>query len=457
MSHLHQQQLSNVFSNLLEAQQSKLSTSPQQLDVEDCHYLLLFLLLGFSDSSSLHEDQAHALFTQIVNSEIYDYIDGGFFSTSDYTKSLSINTNFINLLTKASGHFFEGNFSVPAINSAQWLIQHLQSETGAFFNRTQSDQLSTDYYEMNFELIRQSLDSDGFTAFSTAYAIKEKSNKIHRINSYQKVSELTSMHIKQVPLALESARQQLIIVRQNKTFPSIDQNVCCYDNGKIISTLFIAARQFNRDSFSTAALYALKDIQLNHWDNEAKKTKHYLSLVNALIMRLQYQWDDNDYHWLIEIGNHLVESTNADNIIQAIETNPLDSTIDDLFNLYFLSFNEAFLRLANALANKMYRYQDASSIINICFLSSIMKSSSLQNFIVIRGSKYEATYWQQQLNSGYKPYSHVYAIPKTDSKTLNTNFPITDKTQGTVYLFNNEQQTKQPVLQSLDSLLDIYS
>ena len=465
MSILYQQQLSNAFSNLLESQMSKLSTNSQPLDIESCHYLLLFLALGFSQSSEeaiSFNNQTHSLFIHVVNSEIYDHIDDGFFSPTDDSKSLNANANLINLLTKASGYFFEGIFSVPAINSAQWAIQHLQSKKGAFFNGTKSDQTSSEYYNMDFELIKKLLDNDGFIAFSAAYCINEKTNetpsfKIRRINSYPQISDLTSMHIKQVPLALESARQQLISARQNKIFPDINLNICCYDNCKIISALFIAARQFNRDNFSTAALYALNDIQQNYWNNTVKNTKHYLSLLNALIMRLQYQWDDNDYQRLIKIGNYLVESENADTIIQTIKTNPLDSTIDDLFNLYFLSFNENYLALAKSLAKKMYRYQEASSTINISFLSSIMKSASIQNFIVIRGSKYEATYWQQQLNSGYKPYNHVYAIPETDSEALNTNFPIPDKTQGTVYHFNNEQQTKQPVLQSLDSLLNTYS
>ncbi|MCP3675241.1 MAG: hypothetical protein GY829_12320, partial [Gammaproteobacteria bacterium] len=408
---------------------SKLSTNPQQLDVVDCYYLLLFLALGFSDSSdeisSLNEDKIYSLFIQAVNSETYDHIDGGFYSPEDDTKLLTINSNLINLLTKASGYFFEGNFAVPAINSAQWIIQYLQSETGAFFCGTKFDQTSIEYYNINFEHIKELLDVDGFTAFNAAYGINENtektpSSKIRRIKSYQQISDLTSMHIKQVPLALESARQQLIAARLNKKFPDINQYICCYDNCKFISTLFVAARQFNRDNFSAAALFALMDIQQNYWDNTVKKTKHYLSLLNALIMKLQYQWDENDFHWLIKIGCHLIESENVDTIFQAIKTNSLDTTVDDLFNLYFLSFNEGFLDLANSIANKMYRYQEKSSIVNISFLSSIMKSSSIQNFIVIRGTKYEAMYWQQQLNSGYKPYNHVYAIPETDSETLNT-------------------------------------
>ncbi len=463
---LFQQQISNVFSNLIETHASKLSTNPQQFEVEDYYYLLLFLALRFSDStgetSSLNEDKTHSLFIQAVNSEIYDHIDGGFFSPEDDSKSLTTNTLLINLLTKASGHFFEGNFAVPAINSTQWVIQHLQSKTGAFFNGTKSDQTSTEYYNIDFNLIKKLLDTDSFTAFSTAYSINENTYeipffKICRINSYQQISDLTSMHIKQVPLALESARQQLIAARKNKTFPNMTQKISCYSNCKIISALFLAARQFNRDNFSASALDALMDIQQNYWGNTVKNTNHYLSLLNALVMRLQYQWDERDFQWLIKIGYHLVESENIDTILQAIQTNSLDSTVDDLFNLYFLSFNEDFLALANSIANKMYHYQEESSTINTSLLSGIMKSSSIQNFIVIRGTKYEATYWQQQLNSGYKPYNHIYAIPETDSETLNTHFPITDKTQGTVYHFNKEQQTKQPILQSLNDLLNLYS
>lgn len=466
MSFLLQQQASNKFSNLLEIQSLELSDNPQQLNVESYHYLLLFLALGFSHSSdkspSLNEDKTHTLFIQAVSSEIYDHINGGFFSSQDDSKSLTTNTLLINLLTKASGHFFEGNFALPAINSAQWIIQHLQSKTGAFFNGTKSDQTSIEYYKINFEFIKTLLDKDSFIAFSTAYGINKNtdeipSSKIRRINSYQQISNLTAMHIKQVPLALESARQQLISARQNHKFPAINQHINCYDNCKIISALFMAARQFNRDNFSAAALDALTDIQQNYWDNTVKNTTLYLSILNALIMRLQYQWDENDYQWLIKIGNQLIESENADTILLAIKTNPLDSTVDDLFNLYFLSFNESFLALANSIASKMYHYQETSSAMSTSFLSSMIKSTSIQNFIVIRGSKYEATYWQQQLNSGYKPYNHVYAIPESDSETLNVNFPIANKTQGTVYHFNSDQQTKQPVLQSLDSLLNTYS
>jgi len=415
--------------------------------------------------SHLSDKQLHNLFTTLSYSEITDHLQGGFFNLkNNLQKTLLNNAQLISLLTKASGHFFEGVFSVPAINSCQWIINHLQSEQGAFYKGMNAENKSNTYYAINLNSISEILDKDSYTAFVSAYNLLSIDKtapimKLKRVRTYQQIADHSLMHIKQVPLALESAHQQLSLARQRADLPEINTNVDIDDNCKMISALFNATRQFNRDDFASSAFKALEDIQQNFWNQNTKKAKDYLLMIHTLIKRLQYQWHDPDYLLLLRIANQFVanEKNSAATIVHEMINCHFHCSIDDFYNLYFLSSDRRFLDIAKSAAT------EAISVINSNLenypelLITIMNYQNSQNFIVIRGSNFESVFWQQQLMSGFKPSSHIYAIANNCTGPDTLKFPVSEQTEATVYHTdahqNFFQENDNKTYHSLDHLL----
>jgi len=423
----------------------------------------LHLLLNFcSNISSAQDHDVHKLLLSLVNSDNYDHLEGGFFNPQssktntqpDFQKTLINNANFINLLSHASGYFFEGLFSVPAINSAQWVINNLQSPTGAFYKAMNNDTLA-EYYSIELSQIKQQLDSDCTTAFLSTYGIDELAtvpiNRITRKRSYQQVSEATGMHIKQVPLALEAARQLLSLSRDSNKVPQIDNTIHIIENSKIISALYNAARQFNRDDFASAATLALTDIHSRKPDNDSFSDNECLALLSTLLHRLQYQWNDQDYQWLKQLSLKVVKK--PDSIIQSIKEHDFNNIITDFFNLYILTSDPLFLTTAHSVRDSLHEQLTKTTDYNPSQLLALLKAQSEHYCIIIRGSKHESLFWLQQLATGFKPANFVFAIANDCNGISNELFPEVTTTQAVVCTTNNTVKTYL----SLDNLLSDFA
>ena len=416
-----------------------------ELPLESSSQLFQNLLFYSLFQSTEKDHQILDLLLSLAFSNRVDHIGGGFFNpqhslnqdTIDYSKSLSENAQMLKLFTDASGHFFDGNFSVPAINSAQWIIDHLQGETGAFYQAVESGN-SSNYYHLEYKQIKNYLDKDAFIAFASAFDlnIDKPITRLCRARTYQQIAEHTGMHIKQVPLALESGRQQLQLVRQLKPTPPIKQKVHGGNNSKIISALFNAARQFNRDDFATAALSALGAIR----PIQPVSASDHLLLIDALLTKLQYQWHDPDYQWLLQTAFGLMSDFGQADVVLAITEADLDSALANLTSLYALSSNSDLLALLENV--------DANPQANPSWINHF----STQHTIIIRGSKYESAYWHQQLATGFKPNNHVFAIPNNCSGPDGNKFPKADSPQATSCGLNVQQN-----YYSLDKLLNDFA
>ncbi len=430
------------------------------------YYFLLHCLQLKQDQSSASE-KLHSLFLSLANSHCHDHIEGGFFDGS-LKKSLKSNAIYLSLFSDFSGCFFDGFFSIPAIQSAQWLINNLQAEEGVFYQcmGTENDDVLSDYYTLKPEEMEKLLDQDSRLAFMSAYNLspQEPVNQmtLTQARSFQQIAEDTNLHIKQVPLALENALQLLSFAKKHVTSPAIDCSISLQDNCRAITSLFKAARQFNRDDFSKSALVAIESLYHLFPYHKITDCADYLLLLHALLTRLQYQWCDNTFQWLEKLACQFIKSpvANTETIIQTIVHEQLISAINDFFILEVLIGKIDFQVMAASISTKIKGMVLDNSKIQPTLLTTFLQTLIQSHLIIITGKAYEAGYWSQQISSDFNPSNNIYVIAGNVAVPHHLQFPSADKTIATIYPLGSAKKNQHKAKQtedSLQNLLDNYS
>ncbi len=426
------------------------------------HYTFLLHCLQLEQDQSKASEKLHRLFLYLANSHCHDHIEGGFYEGS-LKKSLTYNAKFLSLFSDFSGCFFDGFFSVPAIHSAQWLITNLQAENGIFYQHmgTESDDILSDYYSVKPEELETILDKDSRTAFISAYNLSshepESLIKLSQVRSFEQIAEDTNLHIKQVPLALENALQLLSYERKNKKLPAIDRSISLKDNCSFISSLFKAARQFNRDDFSKSALAALESLYHQFPTHQITDCADYLLLLHTLLSRLQYQWCDITFQWLEKLAYQFLKCpvANPETILHTMVYEQLISCIDDFYTLEVLTNNIDFQVIAASISKELESKVLDDSTIQPTLLTTFLQTLIQSHLIIITGKAYEAGYWSQQISSGFNPSNSIYVIADNVTVPHHLQFSPADKTLATIYQLGSTKHHQHKAKQTEDSLQDL--
>ncbi|MCP4414460.1 MAG: hypothetical protein GY808_18045 [Gammaproteobacteria bacterium] len=431
------------------------------------HYSFLLHCLQLKQDQSLATEILHNLFSSLANSHCHDHIEGGFFDGS-LKKSLNSNAIYLSLFSDFSGYFFDGFFSIPAIQSAQWLINNLQAEDGVFYQcmGTENDNVLSDYYTIKPEEVKKCLDHDSRIAFISAYNLSQQEPvhqiKLSQVRSFQQIADDTNLHIKQVPLALENALQLLSLSQKNKKSPAIDYSISLKDNCRAIISLFKAARQFNQDNFSKSALAAIESLYHLFLKHKITDCADYLLLIQALLARLQYQWCDVSFQWLEKLACQFIKSpvANTETIIQTMVHEQLISPINDFYILEVLIDKIDFQAKAASISKELKGMVLDNTTIQPALLTTYLQTLIQSHLIIITGKAYEAGYWSQQISSGFNPSNNIYVIADNIAVPHHLRFPPTNKTIANIYPLGSVKSSHHKAKQtedSLENLLDNYS
>ncbi len=460
------------YENLQSLQRNEFGSQPLLTPPQ---YLFLLRCLQLNVLDPKEQEHLRAVFTSLTNSDIHDPIEGGFFYTINKKKSISEshrktlyqNALMIAVFTEFSGFFHEGLFAAPAINAAVWIINNLLSENNLFYLEMNSENAQQDYYAIDIGTLNNYLDPDSCTAFMSAFGITKQdlpcSSKLKQVKTWQQIAKHTSLHIKQVPLALENARQLLLIARTHRQPPDIIKTISIKDNCKVIITLLKAAHQFNRDDFATAAVNALDSLLLEFPIRQINGISNYLIVIHTLIVRLQHQWCEQLFQILKQLAEQFLNTIqpSSNNIVQTMVNEQIDYCFDDFNILLHLTRNNHFQVLALSISNKIHRIVNEQTDTHFNLLIVRMKSLSTQHVIVIRGKTYEVNHWLQQLVTGFKPLNHVYAIPNNYQSPDPEHYPDTAKVQAYIHPFSSDpmcsRENSGVTVTSLRNLLENYS
>ncbi|MFT5452450.1 MAG: hypothetical protein ACI9N9_001942 [Enterobacterales bacterium] len=410
----------------------------------------------YSLDNTTAQSELHGHLKALSDSDLYDHLEGGFFDKNrtvdgkfDHTKSLSNNAYVIDILLAASGMFMDTDFSVPTINSLQWLINNLQSPEGFFFLEMEDENTLSNYYLLSHQKIQQQLDCgdsnhDSYGVFMSAYNLRSNSfnntQSLQLHKNTQQISKQTGHHIKHIPLLLESAHQQLIALRKERLSPPINVEFNLKANAKIISSLYIAATLFNRDDFALAADRALGNINSTHLID-------YQWLIHALLKCLSYQWSDDRYQLLLRLTKEMIQDPRfIDSILSAGHS---ESIVNDLNVVYILSSQPALINAAQLLHKQLIARFKESKPIDANLLLTLAATTKEPKVVIIRGQNFQVTHWQQQLSSGFKPQQFIFPVGNKFAGPDPKKFPISPS----VIAYNPSLDSTILQIETVDELL----
>jgi uncharacterized protein YyaL (SSP411 family) len=439
---------------------SNLESSSETLVSPDIFKQYKFMAYYTFGNSSVQSEFYYHLKT-LSNSDIYDYFEGGFYNKNsildskfNHTKSLSNNAYVIDIFLAASGLFIDTAFSIPTINSLQWLITNLQSPEGYFFLEMHDENTLSNYYLLSHQQLQQQLDKDTYLVFMSAYNLQSNNFpnaqplKLHK--DFQQISEHTGHHLKHIPLLIESAHQQLISLRNEQLSPGVNLTFDVKSNAKIINSLFIAATLFNRDDFALAAQRAINNINLRF--NESRTLTADLGdhqwLIQALIKCLSYQWSDERYQWLLRLTLEMIQDPCfIDSILSATHS---ETIINDLNILYILSSQPIIFNAAQQLYKNILSQLKEPNHSNTDLLLTLAATTMKPKVVIIRGQNFEVTQWLQQISSGFKPHQFIFPVGNKSIGPDQKKYPITTS----VIAYNPSLDNSILQIQTINELLN---
>lgn len=430
---------------------------------------------------------------------LYDHLSGGFFrycvdETWDiphFEKMLYDNGQLIKLLAEAGHYYAKGDWMQRVKQSISWLTEQMRSEQATYYSALDADSLNEDgHSEEGAYYVWQQVDLQGLSEQEQAvgkayYGLADKPNfegHWHLVcrNSLQQVSEQTGIHLKQLPLLIESVRQQLKARRDQRLLPFLDDKQLTSWNGLLLQGLFSAARQLGDDVILQQANDCQRGLYQTVWDGAELKACYregqayqsaflddYAYLAKALLMRLTIDFDESSWQWLLQLcdglwakfadqhqGGFFYTANDAEMVItrhkswsddampnsacQALEVLWLVSDLTG--RLDWQDFIEQSLQQAgNETLKAPLQYPSMVRLLN-----AYDKGSDIW---VLRGELHKTVGWQAYLSTGQYSQRWVFSL-EPNSDVLKDKYPAQEK--AVAYCCRDHQCF--PALESFDAI-----
>lgn len=432
---------------------------------------------------------------------LYDHLGGGFFrycvdeawDIPHFEKMLYDNGQLIKLMAEAGHYYAQGDWMQRVKQSISWLSEQMQSEHGTYYSALDADSLNGEgHSEEGAYYVWTQADLEKLSAEERAvarhyYDLADKPNfegRWHLVcrNSMQEVAEKTGIHPKQLPLLIESVRQQLKNVRDQRPLPFLDDKQLTSWNGLLLQGLFSAARQLGDEDILQQAKSAQQGLQQTVWKEKQLMTCYrdgvayqqgflddYAYLAKALLMRLTFDFDETSWQWLLKLcdllwsqfadqseGGFFYTASDAETILtrhkswsddampnsacQALEVLWLVSELTG--KLDWQEFIDKSLHQAGAEAIKApLQYPSVVRLLN-----AYEKGSEIW---VLRGELHQTVSWQEYLTTGQYSQRWVFSI-EPDKELVTEKYPA--QQQAVAYCCRNRQCF--PALQSMAAIQD---
>ena len=272
--------------------------------------------------------------TRMAQGGLYDHLAGGFFRYSvdhrwaipHFEKMLYDNAALISVYVDAHAATGEPFFGLIASNTADWIVQDMQSPAGGYYATLDADSEGEEgkYYLWTPAEIEAALDADEFTVSSEYFGLTQAPNFDGKawhllINtSLENLSQDLTKHKAQQKL--DSARRKLLAFREERVAPSRDEKVLAGWNGLMIKAMARAACHLDRDDLEVSATRAVDFIHSKLWKDGRLLASHkdgrsrfpaYLDdhafLAEGLIELLRYRWRSSDLVWACQLADVLLE------------------------------------------------------------------------------------------------------------------------------------------------------
>lgn len=266
---------------------------------------------------------------------MYDQLGGGFcrYSVDEqwmiphFEKMLYDNGPLLYLYVQAWLATGDQYYRKIALETAEWAMREMQSDQGGYFSSLDADSEGEEgkFYVWNPEQAKQSLDADEYELFAVMYGLDKEPNfeglwHLHTYNSLESLATKWDVGIQQANELLQSAKQKLFRIREDRIHPGRDDKVLVSWNALLIKAMAAAGRICDRNDFIESAQQALDFIRSSMWqdgrllatykDNKSHLMAYlddYVFLIDAILELLQARWRDGDLDFAIELADCVLQ------------------------------------------------------------------------------------------------------------------------------------------------------
>jgi uncharacterized protein YyaL (SSP411 family) len=426
------------------------------------------LLRHWRDTAHGSEPDVEALFlvsltcSRMAEGGIYDQLGGGFcrYSVDRYwqiphfEKMLYDNGPLLALYAQLYIATGEELFGRIARETAGYLLEDLQSETGGFYSSRDADSEGEEgrFYVWTRDEVRALLDPDDYDLFARHFGLDGEANFEGRWHltvrrSLADLAKEIGEDQHELRAIVDRCRARLLEARSRRVAPGRDEKQLTAWNALAIRGLAIAGRSLGDAALIDAAARAadfvrtelMRDGRLyaSYKDGRARFTAYlddHAFMLDALLELLQARWDGQHLALAIRLAELLLEqfldpedggffftANDAESLMArpkplADEAMPSGNGIAAcaLQRLGFLLGEPRYLDAAEKTLRFGWQAMDEYPHGHASLITALEEYLEQPEIIVLRGDSEEILRWQMSAARLYAPRRLVFAIPATE-------------------------------------------
>lgn len=282
---------------------------------------LEFLL---EQSSTMAIDTLH----HMANGGIYDQLQGGFYRYSvdekwripHFEKMLYDNAQLLYLYALASKQYNEPYFADIAHETANWVIDTMQSQEGGYFSSIDADSEGHEgkFYVWDKSEIKMLLTPEEYAVIEPYFGLDQPPNFETQWHLY--VAQPLNITLTDAEKLLTSAKTKLLSIRNKRIPPARDEKILTSWNGLIIKAMLTAGDILQEPRFLDSAQQALTFIYQKLWSSQrllatykdgkahlAAYLDDYAFLLDALLTSLQVRWNTEHLLFAMNLADTLLK------------------------------------------------------------------------------------------------------------------------------------------------------
>lgn len=422
------------------------------------------LLRYYTQNKLRNNNKSRALHAAIYTLEkmatggIYDHLGGGFsrYSVDQYwmiphfEKMLYDNGPLLALYAQAFSLTYADQFKNICEGTTEWLMREMQFPEGGYYSTLDADSEGTEgkYYVWGRSEVENELTPEEYAVFAPHFGLDGAANfegqyHLHIFKTEQQICEQQSFSTIKFNKLINSAKQKLFTLRENRIRPGRDEKILSSWNALMIRGMAIAGRALNNPELIDSADRALDFIRNTMWNNQRlfatyKDDKAHLDaylddyayMLDALLEMLQARWKIDDLHWAREIADVILEqfedpslggfyftAKDHEQLIQRPKTLSDESTPSGngiaalaLARLGYLLGDTKYIQAAERAIQFAAQAISQSPLGHTSLLHAFEEQLYPPQIIILRGEENVLAMWHKACNHGYAPQRMTFSV-----------------------------------------------
>jgi uncharacterized protein YyaL (SSP411 family) len=338
-----------------------------------------------------------------------------------------------------------------AARTAEWAIREMQSPEGGYYSSFDADSEGHEgkFYVWDREEVRQALDDAEYAVFAPRIGLDRPANfegkwHLHIFQSVDEIAQNQQLTPQQVESLIESARHELLAIRNARIWPARDDKILTSWNALMIRGMAMASRALGRDDLAESATAALRFVHSKLWSNGKLLATYkdglahlnaylddYVFLVDAILELQQTRFDSAELKFageLLEVvlahftdadaGGFFFTSDDHETLIYRSKTFADDATPAGngvaalvLQRMGHLLAEPRYLQAAERTLRAGWLGIEKYPHAHTTLLNALDELLNPPETIILRGDESQITTWAKELHKLYAPRRLVLAVP----------------------------------------------